>query len=326
MRASRTGTLLLLLVAALATAGCGGSVLDDYEQAAESTTPSVSAAPEPTPTPTVRRTSSPARTPKPTPSGAATIDVPKLRIPPSSTRLVTGGDASWPQCPKGMGIPEKRTLGLPMPLPSAEFVILGLTNGPGFTPNPCLADQVRWIKHRHLMTSAYAVTSYPDGEVLARYGSNGPYDAGTRLGALKNVGYQQAMFNVATMQQAGLVTPVVWLDVEPVPVFEWSADRAANAAVVEGAARGYTDAGYQIGAYSTPVLWETVVGNFTLGGIPEWRAAGQTSKEEALSRCGPDWTFQGGNGVIGQWVDGNRDLDITCPGAARQMFRWFTQY
>ena len=207
-----------------------------------------------------------------------------------------------------------------MPLPSAEFVILGLTNGPGFTPNPCLADQVRWVKHRHLMASAYAVNSYPDDETFAQLRHRtGRTTAGTRLGALRNVGYQQAMFNLAHHAAGRAASrPIVWLDVEPVPVFEWSADRAANAAVVEGAARGYTDAGYQIGAYSTPVLWETVVGDFTLGGIPEWRAAGQTSKEEALSRCGPDWTFQGGTGVIGQWVDGNRDLRHHLPrrGAA----------
>jgi hypothetical protein len=176
------------------------------------------------------------------------------------------------------------------------------------------------------MASAYAVTSYPDGATLARLGSEGPYDGSTRLGALKNVGYQQAMFNLATMQAAGLLPPMIWLDVEPVYLFEWSDDHEANAAVVEGVARGYTEAGLQIGAYSTPVLWETVVGDFTLGGVPEWRAAGETSEEEALSRCGTGWSFQGGEGVLGQWVEGNRDRDITCPGASRQLFRWFVQY
>ncbi len=324
MRTTRSGTLTLVLSAVLLAAGCGGSVLDDSDETAESAPPSASVSP--LPSPTEGRTHSGTRPTKSTPSETPTVDVPKLQVPPSSTGPVIGGDVSWPQCPEGMGIPEKRSLGLPMPLASAEFVILGLTNGPGFTPNPCLADQVQWVKERHLMAAAYAVNSYPDQETLARYGSKGPYDGSTRLGALSNVGYQQAGFNLATMQGAGLLTPIVWLDVEPVPVFEWSADRDANAAVVQGAARGYTDAGLQIGAYSTPALWESVVGDLTLDGVPEWRAAGQTSKEEALSRCGPDWSFQGGDGVLGQWVEGSRDLDITCPGTSRQMFRWFTQY
>lgn len=314
MGGTRPRSALLAMVAVLGASGCGESTLDADEQAdatARPTTvvsqPAPSTAPEHVDTP-------------PTPS------VPELRIPPSSDRPVLGGDVSWPQCPKGMGIPEKPTLGLPMPLPSAEFVILGLTNGPAFTPNPCLADQVAWVQERHLMAAAYAVTSYPDRATVAEYGSNGPYDGATRLGALRNVGYQQAMFNLRTMREAGLVTPMIWLDVEPVPVFEWSADKVANAAVVEGAARGYADAGFQIGAYSTPLLWDAVVGDFTLGGIPEWRAAGQTSRKEALARCGDDWSFQGGPGVVGQWVADDRDLDVTCPGASEQMFRWFAQY
>lgn len=323
------GVLALLVV--LTTAGCGESILDAYEQTEATVEPSTSPA-----TPAVVPPSDPPREPRsreprasktpPSPAPAPTITVPELRVPPSYDRLVLGGDVSWPQCPKGMGIPEKPTLGLPMPLGSAEFVIMGLTNGPAFTTNPCLADQVQWVKERQLMAAAYAVNSYPDAQTLEKYGNDGPYDGSARLGALRNVGYQQALFNLGTMNAAGLVTPIIWLDVEPVPIFEWSDDKVANAAVVEGAARGYTDAGYQIGTYSTPLLWDTVVGDFTLGGVPEWRAAGQTSKEEALERCGSDWSFQGGPGVIGQWVADNRDLNVTCPGAAKQMFRWFAQY
>ena len=67
--------------------------------------------------------------------------------------------------------------------------------------------------------------------------------------------------------------------------------------MVRGAARGYTDAGFRIGAYSTQALWHTVVGDLRLG-IPEWRAAGQTSRAEALRRCGPDRMFQGGKPVL----------------------------
>lgn len=323
---ARARAALLTLVTLLATAGCGGSVLevDAQEQATSAAEQSTSAA-APARPPERPRTRKPAPTVRSKPSPSPSIDVPRLKIPKSSGLPVTGGDVSWPQCPKGMGIPEKRSLGLPMPLPSAGFVILGLTNGPGFTPNPCLADQVQWVKSRHLMAAAYAVNSYPDQETLARYGPKGPYDGSTELGALKNVGYQQALFNLRTMRDAGLLTPIIWLDVEPVPVFEWSTDKVANAAVVEGAARGYTDSGYQIGAYSTPVLWDTVVGDFSLG-VPEWRAAGQTSQDEALRRCEDDWSFQGGRGIIGQWVEGSRDRNITCPGTSAQMFRWFTQY
>jgi hypothetical protein len=110
-----------------------------------------------------------------------------------------------------------------------------------------------------------------------------------------------------------------------VPIFVWSPDTEANAAVIVGAARGYTDAGYRIGAYSTQALWQTVVGDLRFG-IPEWRPAGQTSREEALRRCGADSMFQGGDAVLGQWVEDGRDVDITCPGTSADMLRWFHQY
>ncbi|HEY1135137.1 MAG TPA: hypothetical protein VGE77_11210 [Nocardioides sp.] len=238
---------------------------------------------------------------------------------------VLGGDVSWPQCPRGMGLPEKRTLGMPMPLDAAEYVVVGLTNGPGFHVNPCLADQVAWVAERHLLGAAYAVASFPDPATLATHGTTGPYDGGSPADALRNTGYAQGRFNVASMQDAGLLTPVVWIDVEPVPDFEWSDDPVANAAVVEGLARAYTDAGYAIGVYSTPHLWRQVVGDLALG-VPEWRAAGHTSRAEALSRCADDWSIQGGAAVLGQWVEADRDQNVTCPGVAAELDRWFHQY
>jgi hypothetical protein len=242
----------------------------------------------------------------------------------TADRPVLGGDISWPQCPKGMGIPQRRTLGLPMPLPQAVYVVVGLTNGPGFTANPCLASQVDRIEQRHLLAAAYAVVSRPDATAIAEHGTRGPFAGGTRLGRLANTGYQQALANVATMRAAGLGSPIVWMDVEHVPDFEWSDDLEANGAVVQGAARGYADAGYEVGVYSTPHLWRAVVGDLALR-LPEWRAAGQTSQAEALSRCGEDWQIQGGPAVLAQWVEGRRDLDVTCPGVT-DLGRWFRQY
>ena len=309
---------MLLCAALFLGAGCDAPLEPESRKAAGSATPSASPTTESTPAqPTQPPASAPA---SPTPS----IKVPKLPKP-RDLGPVLGADISWPQCPKGMGIPEKRTLGAPMPIPEARYVIIGLTNGPGFYPNPCLAGQTAWVKSRNLMAAAYSVISYPEQRHLDAYRDKGPYDGSTRLGALSNVGYQQAVFNLATMKRARLQTPMIWLDVEPVPDFDWPRDLAANAAVVRGAARGYTDAGYRIGAYSTQALWQHVVGDLRLG-IPEWRAAGQTSRAEALRRCGPDRMFQGGEAVLGQWVEADRDMNVTCPGASREMLRWFHQY
>jgi hypothetical protein len=231
-------------------------------------------------------------------------------VPPRSG-AVLGADISWPQCPPGMGIEHKETSGQPMPTAEAEYVVVGLTNGPGFHANPCLADQVAWVRARGLLIAAYSVISWPDEAAQKEYGG------------LREAGYAQAQFNVASMKAAGLESPLVWLDVEQVPFYEWSASTAANAEVVVGAAQGYLDAGFRVGVYSTPYIWESLVGDLSLG-VPEWRAAGQTSQAEALDRCGADWSIQGGEAVLGQWVQDARDKNITCPGVAEHLGRWFS--
>jgi hypothetical protein len=318
MRKQSWLTVVLALVV-LAVAGCEAPLKPESKKAESS--------PSASPTPAAPASSAVPRPDKavaPTPS-VKVPRIPKISVPPRQSGPVLGGDVSWPQCPKGMGIPQKQGAGSPMPIDAARYVILGLTNGPGFYPNPCLASQVQWVKSRRLMGAAYSVISTPEPRHLAAYGDKGPFDGSTKLGALSNVGYQQAKFNLGTMRAAALQSPIIWLDVEPVPEFDWPSDTTANAAVVRGAARGYTDAGFAIGAYSTQALWQHVVGDLVLG-IPEWRAAGQTSREEALRRCGRERMFQGGPSVLGQWVQDGRDMNITCPGTSAEMGRWFHQY
>ena len=266
--------------------------------------------------------------PRPAPTAAPTRDPLADAVEglfPDLDEPILGADISWPQCPVGMGIPEKRSKGAPPPVEAAQYVVLGLTNGPGFYPNPCLAEQVDDLRARERMAAAYSVVSYPEPDRLARHADDGPYDGATRLGALANNGHAQAQFNLRTMRAAGLLSPVIWIDVEPVPVFEWSSDTEANAAVVAGMARGYRDAGFAIGVYSTPYLWDVVVGDLSLG-VPEWRAAGQTSAQAALATCAADRTIQGGDAVMGQWVQDERDMNLTCPGISLELERWFHQY
>jgi hypothetical protein len=306
----------VLVAVLLVVAGCGA------EQAADS--------PDSSSTPSETLSGTPSATPEG--NGPMVPELPDLSRTPKATvpakpkvGRVFGADMSWPQCPKGMGIPEKRSEGQPMPTKAAKFVVLGLTNGPSFVANPCLDSQVQWVKERHLMAAAYSVVSFPDDRTVAQLRDDGPYDGRTRLGALRNVGYQAALFNVATMKRVGMQTPVVWIDVEPVNHFDWSADLVANAAVVEGVARGYRDAGFRIGFYSIESLWTRVVGSLRFG-APEWHPAGERGLGEALNRCGDDWSFQGGRGVLGQWVEDHRDRNVTCPGAVSDLSRWFHQY
>lgn len=312
----------------LAVTGCGGSP-GDPAAGEDAGTPVTTPAPTISPAPAVPSEPGPMTSDGPLVPREVTSILETMRPSPPDTRRpagrLLGADYSWPQCPEGLGIPQKRTQGQPMPTDAAEFVIIGLTNSPSFTANPCLADHVDWARDRGLLAAAYAITTFPDRRTLDRLRHEGPYDGDRRLGALRNVGYQAALFNVGSMSRAGLPSPIVWVDVEPVTSFPWSADPVANAAVVEGALRGYHDSGLRTGFYSTPVLWRQVVGGARFGG-PEWRAAGQTSMAEALRRCRPDWSFQGGPAAFGQWVEDNRDRNVVCPGAIDDLGRWFHQF
>lgn len=237
----------------------------------------------------------------------------RAAVEPVPGDRVTGADISWPNCPKGMGIPSRRTLGLPMPLDSAAFVIVGLTNGPGFVPNPCLAEQVAWVKDHRRWLGAYAMTTFPRRAERAAYGGSGPWSADAPWAVLRNTGYAQATFNVASLRGAGMDVPFVWVDVEPYPTHPWSGRRAANRAVITGAVRGYEDAGYRVGFYSYLNGWRAVVGDWRKPAYPTWYPVGAEPDgySEARSRCRLP-SFSGGPVLLGQWVDGNRDRNVTC--------------
>lgn len=241
-------------------------------------------------------------------------------------QAVVGGDISWPNCPKGMGIPSRPTQGQPMPSVRADFVVIGLTNGPAFHPNPCLGAQVAWARTHHVWTSAYAVATYPTAAQYTRYAPAGPHTTRHAYGGYWNTGYAQARFNIDNMLSAGLSTPMVWVDVEPVSrPAPWSHSVRHNRAVVEGVIATYRAAGFEVGIYSTRTMWRGIVGDARYG-LPEWRTAGQTSRTAATATC-RHGQIQGGSAVLAQWWGPRRDFDTVCPGrsTSRVLHRYFTQ-
>jgi len=240
---------------------------------------------------------------------------------------MVGADISWPNCPRGLGIKSRPTLGKPLPHSSARFVIIGLTNGPAFHENPCLVSHVAYAQDRRMWAAAYAVATYPTRRQLQAYGDEGPARWWTRHGRLFNTGYAQARMNVEVMRRVGLESPSVWVDVEPVsPPAPWSDRRRENKAVVDGVLRGYREAGLRVGFYSVATLWQSIMKG-TRYRLPEWRSAGPTSRARALAMC-RSGRFQGGPAIIGQWWDDHRDHNVLCPGrpAEEVLARWFTKF
>ncbi len=240
---------------------------------------------------------------------------------------VPGRDVSWPNCPKGLGMPSRPTQGKPMPPPTAPFVVIGLTNGPAFHPNPCLTAQVDYAKQNHLWASAYAVATYPTPWQLDTYGATGPHTHGHRVGRLWNTGWAQARTNVAAMDAVGLHSPALWIDVEPVSApSPWSHRRGGNRAVLDGAIAYYRSAGLRVGFYSTQNMWRDIVGPVGYG-FAEWRTAGLSTRRAAVARCRTG-RFQGGRAVLTQWYSPREDFDLVCPGppARHVLRRYFTRF
>ncbi|HVV76081.1 MAG TPA: hypothetical protein VHC43_08605 [Mycobacteriales bacterium] len=252
---------------------------------------------------------------------AALLALPSISAAPAVATTPTaagvhGADISWPNCPKGMGIPKRRTEGQPMPTRGASFVIVGLTNGPGFYPNPCLGDQLSWVSAHQRLLAAYAMTTYPRKWQIRRYGTTGPYDATASRGALRNAAYAEAGFNLSTMTAAAMTVPMIWVDVEPYPTFPWTKSHAANRAVVRSVIRAYRDAGYRVGIYTYPNGWKDVVGSWRLPSLPTWSTIGGGRAAHAERACGHGPS--GGEDWIMQWWTNHRDKDLICPAGAEQ--------
>jgi hypothetical protein len=230
---------------------------------------------------------------------------------PARAATVFGHDISWPQCPSAAG-----GYGLPMPPDSTGFVILGLTRGLAFTENPCLADQVGWVRDHGTPSHAYAMGTFPTESQLAAHGGHGPWETSTRSGQLRNVGYAAAEFAVASMDRLGWRPPMVWIDVEPRRAQPWPTGSATreeeNRFVLEGLMRGLQDHGFAHGLYSYAAGWHEITGDWRLPTVPVWATAGRLDHpDEALDRCSPP-SFSGGPVYIAQWYDDTRDYDRTC--------------
>jgi hypothetical protein len=209
-----------------------------------------------------------------------------------------------------------------MPTRDADFVVVGVTNGPGFYPNPCLGDQLSWVASHHRLLAAYAMTTYPRQWEVRRYGQAGPYDGSTARGALRNAAYAEARYNLQTMSGAGMTVPMIWVDVEPYKWAPWSRSHGANRAVIRSVVRGYADAGYRVGIYTYPNGWKDVVGAWRMPALPTWSTIGHGRPAQAQRACGrgpsggPDW--------IMQWWSNNRDKDLICPAGGAQGSAMFT--
>ena len=252
-----------------------------------------------------------------TPAAADDLTQVPVAQPSGVTGGVRGGDISWPNCPKGMGVPGRRTQGLPLPTTAARFFVIGLTNGRAFTRNPCLTQHLDAARTRGVAASAYTMLSYPNAAERAAYGWTGPFGTATYIDRIANVGYAQAAFALDTMAAAQFPSPFVWIDVEPRAERRWSRTPANNQALIQGALRAAADRGVGSGIYTYALAWRQITAGMTLD-APLWAPGHSRARTfsgrmrqtiDSCARLG----FTGGPLVMTQWVWRNRDHDVTCP-------------
>jgi hypothetical protein len=270
----------------------------------------------------VQRTAAPAPA---RPSSRPARPAPTRPRAPQPVVPTFGGDISWPNCPLGTPghLPKRPAKGLPMPGPDAQFVVIGLTNGPGFHPNPCLAWQVAHAKGRQLLTAAYAFTTLPNAAQTSRYGGKGPWPPTSRLGRYRNAAFAEAQVNVDSIRRTGLRTPIVWMDIEPQDYLSpWGTDVTVNRAVIRAAQEAYHRAGFRTGFYSAPYAWESITAGMR-DSSPTWVTSGPRSRATAAAKCaGP--SFSGGPVALSQfWVEDVADYDLTCPLVREDVGRFF---
>lgn len=223
-------------------------------------------------------------------------------VPAENTFPYNGADVSWPQCPVGGP--------MPMPTSSAKFVIFGLTGGYGFTPNPCLADQVAWAKKRGKYLGAYSFTGAPSPAELEKYGKSGPWKPKDLTNRFRNAGWAVAKQTIAQMEAAELTVPFVWLDIEPSAKRPWRKTTQKNRAYIQGQVKAYSSVGIKAGFYLSASSFDLILNKDYER--PEWQTVGPRPRAKALERC-DGAPVQKGPIVLVQWWTTDRDFDLICP-------------
>jgi hypothetical protein len=241
-----------------------------------------------------------------------------------STDLL-GNDVSWPQC--GKTLPE-----------NPAFAIIGVTGGLANNTNPCLAEQLAWAEEETLTdatgqpdvalyvntaNAGHAGSWWPDSNVYPEdvddpdsavvdnpYGEcSGAEDAACAY----MYGWAKA-YDDANIR--GISNPedyLWWLDVETEN--SWSADKAANAADLEGMTDYFESIGADVGIYSTNFQWGQIVGqasaDSSLAGLPSWLAGARTVNG-AKNNCSSAPLTPGGYVSVTQFVSRGFDYDYSC--------------
>lgn len=216
---------------------------------------------------------------------------PQSPVYPTGT---TGFDVSWPNCSA-------------TPPRNPHFGIVGVSDGTGYSQNPCLAQEVAWFPSINL----YVNTGWNNQSVHLNATSPKLCAADDNNCLAYNYGYNAGLYALNYASSQNVHASAWWLDVETSNT--WNTDVAQNQHSLQGeydalAAHGVTT----VGIYSTTAQWQSVTGGW-INNWPSWGATTWTSSTGAFTYC-TGHQFTGGPSYFMQYQPkrSRLDQDVAC--------------
>jgi hypothetical protein len=202
-----------------------------------------------------------------------------------------GSDISWPNCNSRL------TTG-------SKFGIVGVTDGLGYSTNPCLAKEVT----NYTNLSLYVNTGWDSSSTHISATSPRVCTIGDSNCLAYNYGYNAGLYAYNAASSHGIHSSTWWLDIETANT--WSNNAVQNQNSLQGehdalVANGATT----VGAYSTTAQWDSVTGTW-LNNWPSWGATTWKTASQAKTYC-TGHQFTGGTTWLIQF-SGKTDQDYAC--------------
>ncbi len=203
----------------------------------------------------------------------------------------TGYDVSWPNC----------TAKAPA---HPTFGIVGVSDGTGYSQNPCLAKEAAWFSN----LSLYVNTGWYDQSSYVNPSSPQVCATGDNNCLAYNYGYNAGLYALSYASSQNIHANTWWLDVETGNT--WNTDTTQNRNSLQGEydalmANGVTT----VGVYSTTYQWDTITGTW-LNSWPNWGATTVRTASKAATFCSGH-QFTGGPTYLIQF-SGSLDQDYAC--------------
>ncbi len=207
------------------------------------------------------------------------------------TSGTVGTDVSWPNCNARLNT-------------GAAFGIIGVTDGLGYSTNPCLSSEASHFSN----LSLYVNTGWNSSSSHVNSTSPRVCATGDNNCLAYNYGYNAGLYAYNAATTASVHSTTWWLDVETNNT--WSNNTVQN----QNSLQGETDAlrvsgATTVGVYSTTAQWQSITNGWQ-NRLPNWGATTWTTAKQAAKYCtGHDFT---GGGTLLIQFKGKLDQDYAC--------------